>query len=235
MALTAGTRLGPYEILAPIGAGGMGEVYRAKDTRLGREVAIKVLPAHLTADAAALNQLEREARAVAALSHPNILAIHDFGEACAILGRASAFRAEAEGDTAVLAVDVALLNVLIRDNTEFAFRLIQVLAERIGHAREEAVAEAVPIEPEPPREGGSQDTRTLGALARAILARRIPGEVPTPVTGKLMDLAAAAQLPIKPAYLCLQELLDRRLVGLVDDQLTVLEPDELASVAQRSS
>ena len=70
----------------------------------------------------------------------------------------------------------------------------------------------------------------LAALARAILARRIPCEVPTPVIGKLMDLAAAAKLSIKPAYLCLQELLDRRLVGLVDDQLTVLEPDELAQL-----
>jgi CRP-like cAMP-binding protein len=158
-----------------------------------------------------------------------------FGEASAILGRASSFRAEAEGDASVLAIDVSLLNTLIRESTEFSFRLIQVLAERIGHAREEAVAEAVPIEPEPPREAASQDAGTLGALARAILARRIPGEVPTPVSGKLMDLAAAAQLPIKPAYLCLQELLDRRLVGLVDDQLTVLEPDELASVAQRTT
>jgi len=158
-----------------------------------------------------------------------------FGEAASILGRPSPFRAEAEGDTSVLAIDVSLLNVLIRENTEFAFRLIQVLAERIGHAREEAVAEAMPLEPEPPREGASQDPRSVAALARAILARRIPGDAPTPVTGKLMDLAAAAKMSIKPAYLCLQELLDRRLVGLVDDQLTVLEPDELASVAQRSS
>ena len=155
-----------------------------------------------------------------------------FGEVASILGRPSAFRAEAEGETSVLAIDVSLLNILIRENTEFAFRLIQVLAERIGHAREEAVAEAVPLEPEASREGSSQDPRLLAALARAILARRIPGEVPTPVIGKLMDLAAAAKLSIKPAYLCLQELLDRRLVGLVDDQLTVLEPDELASVAQ---
>lgn len=158
-----------------------------------------------------------------------------FGEATSILGRPSPFRAEAEGDTSVLAIDVALMNVLIRENPEFAFRLIQVLAERIGHAREEAVAEIVPLEPEPPREGNSQDPRTLAAVARAILERRIPGEAPTPVKGKLMDLAQAAKLSIKPTYLCLQELLDRRLVGLVDDQLTVLEPDELAAVSQRTS
>ncbi len=79
MSLSAGTRLGPYEILAPLGAGGMGEVYRARDSKLEREVAIKVLPPHLTADPDALARFEREAKAVAALSHPNILAIFDFG------------------------------------------------------------------------------------------------------------------------------------------------------------
>ena len=79
MTLPAGTRLGPYEILSPLGAGGMGEVYRARDTRLDRDVAIKVLPQSVAGDAAALARFEREAKAVAALSHPNILAIHDVG------------------------------------------------------------------------------------------------------------------------------------------------------------
>jgi Tol biopolymer transport system component len=79
MPLSAGTRLGPYEILAPLGAGGMGEVYRARDTKLERDVAVKVLPERLTADADSLSRFEREARAVAALSHPNILSIFDFG------------------------------------------------------------------------------------------------------------------------------------------------------------
>ncbi|HMA53064.1 MAG TPA: serine/threonine-protein kinase, partial [Acidobacteriota bacterium] len=78
--LAAGTRLGPYEILAPLGAGGMGEVYRARDTKLGRHVAVKVLPADLTTNPDALSRFEREAHAVAQLSHPNILAIHDFGQ-----------------------------------------------------------------------------------------------------------------------------------------------------------
>jgi serine/threonine protein kinase len=77
--LLPGTRLGPYEITAPLGAGGMGEVYRAHDTRLGRDVAIKILPAHSAGKPEALARFEREARAVAALSHPNILAIHDVG------------------------------------------------------------------------------------------------------------------------------------------------------------
>ena len=79
MTLAAGTKLGPYEILSPLGAGGMGEVYRARDTRLGREVAVKVLPELTAGCAEALARFEREAQAVAALSHPNILAIHDFG------------------------------------------------------------------------------------------------------------------------------------------------------------
>src|SRR6266853_1133205 len=79
MPLRTGTRLGPYEILAAIGAGGMGEVYRARDPRLGRDVAIKVLPEQLSQDPQALARFEREARAVAALSHPNILAIFDVG------------------------------------------------------------------------------------------------------------------------------------------------------------
>ena len=79
MTLSAGTRLGAYEILAPLGAGGMGEVYRARDAKLERDVAVKVLPASVADDAEALSRFEREAKAVAALSHPNILAIFDFG------------------------------------------------------------------------------------------------------------------------------------------------------------
>ena len=80
MALNTGTRLGPYEILAPLGAGGMGEVYRAKDTRLDRTVAVKVLPEHLAADAAGRQRLEREAKAVSALNHPHICVLHDVGQ-----------------------------------------------------------------------------------------------------------------------------------------------------------
>ena len=79
MTLNPGSRIGPYEIVGPLGAGGMGEVYRARDARLGRDVAIKVLPAALASDAERLRRFEIEARAVAALNHPNILSIHDIG------------------------------------------------------------------------------------------------------------------------------------------------------------
>src|SRR5438876_5343007 len=79
MTIAAGTRLGPYEITAAIGAGGMGEVYRARDTRLGRDVAIKVLPSSFSADADRLHRFEQEACAAGALNHPNILIVHDIG------------------------------------------------------------------------------------------------------------------------------------------------------------
>src|SRR5262252_6628767 len=79
MSVKAGSRLGPYEVVAPLGAGGMGEVYRARDTRLGRDVAIKVLPAGLSADPERLKRFEREARSASALSHPNIVTIYEIG------------------------------------------------------------------------------------------------------------------------------------------------------------
>jgi eukaryotic-like serine/threonine-protein kinase len=91
MPLAAGDRLGPYEILAPIGAGGMGEVYRARDSRLGREVAVKVLPEELALDRTRLSRFEQEARAASALNHPNIVTIHEIGR---------------EGETAFIAMEL---------------------------------------------------------------------------------------------------------------------------------
>src|ERR1039457_5019622 len=80
MSLAAGTKLGPYEIVAPLGVGGMGEVFRAKDTRLGRDVALKILPESFAREPDRLRRFEQEARAVATLNHPNILAVFDIGE-----------------------------------------------------------------------------------------------------------------------------------------------------------
>src|SRR6187455_812213 len=79
MSLAPGTHLGRYEIVSPLGAGGMGEVYRARDSRLDRDVAIKILPESVARDPERLARFDREAKAVAALSHPNILALHDAG------------------------------------------------------------------------------------------------------------------------------------------------------------
>src|SRR5258708_12503756 len=79
MPLSAGMMLGPYEIQSPLGAGGMGEVYRALDSRLARTVAIKVLPEHLSKNPEAKERLDREARAISSLSHPNICHLYDVG------------------------------------------------------------------------------------------------------------------------------------------------------------
>src|SRR5712675_1119078 len=79
MSLTSGTTLGPYEIQSPLGAGGMGEVYRAKDTRLDRTVAVKILPSHLSDNPEAKQRFEREARTISSLNHPNICVLHDVG------------------------------------------------------------------------------------------------------------------------------------------------------------
>lgn len=79
MSLAAGARLGPYEVVAPIGAGGMGEVYKARDARLNRDVAIKILPATFSADPERRDRFEREARAVSSLNHANICAVYDVG------------------------------------------------------------------------------------------------------------------------------------------------------------
>jgi Tol biopolymer transport system component len=115
MTLTAGTRLGPYQIVAPLGAGGMGEVYRATDTRLGREVAVKVLPAHLSASSEVRARFEREARAVSSLNHPHICTLHDVGR---------------EGDTDYLVMELVDGETLAERLTRGALPLADVL--RIG-------------------------------------------------------------------------------------------------------
>ena len=81
MSMATGTRLGPYEILAPLGAGGMGEVYRARDTTLGRDVALKMLPASFAGDPERLARFEREAKTLASLNHPHIAQIYGFERA----------------------------------------------------------------------------------------------------------------------------------------------------------
>jgi eukaryotic-like serine/threonine-protein kinase len=84
MPIQVGTTLSSYEILAPLGAGGMGEVYAARDAKLDRRVAVKVLPDEMARDEGFRTRFVREAKALAALSHPNLLAIHDFGEAAGV-------------------------------------------------------------------------------------------------------------------------------------------------------
>jgi TolB-like protein/Flp pilus assembly protein TadD len=128
MTLAAGTRLGPYEVLSPLGAGGMGEVYRARDTRLDREVAVKVLPERLAEDPAALSRFEREAKALAALSHPNVLTILDFGQQDRV---AYAVMELLEGET--LRSRLLRSKMSWRDAAEFGFELADGLAA--AHSR----------------------------------------------------------------------------------------------------
>src|SRR5213075_1152595 len=123
MVLASGTKLGPYEVQAPLGAGGMGEVYRARDTRLDRIVAVKVLPSSFSTDAERLRRFDQEARAVAALNHPNILSVHDIGShngtaymVCELL----------EGETLRERLQGAALSA--RRAVEFAIRIAQGLA-----------------------------------------------------------------------------------------------------------
>jgi Tol biopolymer transport system component len=130
MTLTPGTRLGPYEIVAPLGAGGMGEVYRAKDSRLGREVAIKVLPQHLSANPEVRARFEREARTVSALNHPHICVLHDVGR---------------EGDTDYLVMELVegetLAQRLAKEplSTHEVLKLGVQIAEALGRAHRAGV------------------------------------------------------------------------------------------------
>jgi eukaryotic-like serine/threonine-protein kinase len=112
MALAPGTRLGPYEIVAPLGAGGMGEVYRAKDTRLGREVAVKVLPQHLSSNPEIRARFEREAKTVSSLNHPHICTLHDVGR---------------EGDVDYLVMELVEGETLAQRLTKGALPLADVL------------------------------------------------------------------------------------------------------------
>jgi serine/threonine-protein kinase len=123
MSLKQGAPLGSYQVLAPIGTGGMGEVYRARDTKLKRDVAIKVLPEHLSSSPDALARFEREAQAVAALSHTNILAIHDFGTA---EGLTYAVMELLEGETLRLKLDEGALTT--RKAIDYAIQITRGLA-----------------------------------------------------------------------------------------------------------
>ncbi|MEO8432559.1 MAG: serine/threonine-protein kinase, partial [Acidobacteriota bacterium] len=126
MPLVPGSRLGPYEILAPIGAGGMGEVYRAKDPRLGRDVAIKVLPASFNVDPDRLRRFELEARAAGVLNHPNITAVYDIGtDSSASDGAPYVVQELLEGETLRTAMSGRLSQ---RKTIDYALQIVHGLA-----------------------------------------------------------------------------------------------------------
>src|SRR4030095_10868600 len=123
MSVSAGTKLGPYEILAPIGAGGMGEVYRARDERLKRDVAIKVLPALFSADADRRRRFEQEAQAAGGLNHPNITAVYDLGS---VDGSPYIVTELLEGET--LRARLSRGPVAVRKATDYAIQIAHGLA-----------------------------------------------------------------------------------------------------------
>ena len=123
MTLPAGARLGPYEILSAIGAGGMGEVYRAKDPRLGRDVAIKVLPSSFSSDSDRLKRFEQEARAAGVLNHPNITIVYDVGSH---EGAPYVVQELLEGET--LRADLAAGRFSSRKAIDYAMQIAQGLA-----------------------------------------------------------------------------------------------------------
>ena len=125
MALAAGTKLGPYEILAPLGAGGMGEVYRGRDTKLDREVAIKVLPAAMAQDRGRLARFEREAKVLASLNHPNIAQIYGLEES---------------GDTRALVMELMAGSTLSSPQPiETALHYAKQIAEALEAAHEKGI------------------------------------------------------------------------------------------------
>src|SRR3984957_4248512 len=128
MPLSTGTRLGPYEVLAPIGAGGMGEVYRARDSRLGREVALKILPAAFASDPDRVRRFEQEGRAAAALNHPNIVVVHDVGSQDGVFYVAPEWL---EGET--LRERIAASALPVRKAVEYAIQIARGLAA--AHAK----------------------------------------------------------------------------------------------------
>ncbi len=178
MTISAGTRLGPYEILSPLGAGGMGEVYRAKDTRLGRDVAVKVLPDDVAGDARALARFESEARAVAALSHPNILALFDVGETNGIHYAVSELL---EGET--LRMAMAHGPVPVRK----ALEIVREVAEALAAAHEKGIVHR-DIKPENVflTKDGHAKVLDFG-LARHDISRRDPGDTRSPTLAAISE------------------------------------------------
>ena len=189
MSLAAGTRLGPYEIVAPLGAGGMGEVYRARDTRLEREVAVKVLTEELAGDTEALSRFATESKAVAALSHPNILALFDVGDEGGLRFAVSELL---EGET----LRMAMANGPLPPRR--ALDIAREIAEGLAAAHEKGIVHR-DIKPENVflTKDGHAKILDFG-LARHDVSRRDPGDTRSPtlaaVSGKGVVLGTMAYM-----------------------------------------
>jgi eukaryotic-like serine/threonine-protein kinase len=211
MSLDAGTRLGPYEINGPIGSGGMGDVYRARDTRLGRDVAIKVLPAAMAGDPDRQARFEREARAVASLNHPHICAIYDVGRQAAGSGASIEF----------------LVMELLEGET---------LAERLARRGGRSASSAGPAVATPRPRRGSSSGKASGsdaASAGAARGRALPLDETLRIATQLAEALGAAHRTgivhrdLKPSNV----MLTRTGVKVLDFGLAKLhEPSPAASV-----
>jgi eukaryotic-like serine/threonine-protein kinase len=178
MTIRAGARLGPYEIESPLGAGGMGEVWRARDVRLERAVAVKVLPESFAADAEALGRFEREAKAVATLSHPNILALFDVGETDGVHYAVSELL---EGETLRAALDRGPLPV------RKALEIAREVAEGLAAAHDKGIVHR-DVKPENVFLTRDGHAKVLDfGLARHDAARRDPSDTRSPTLGVVSE------------------------------------------------
>jgi serine/threonine protein kinase len=160
MALSSGARLGPYEILSPLGAGGMGEVYHARDTRLDRDVAIKVLPDALASDPERIARFEREAKTLAALNHPNIAQIHGVEESGSVFALVMEF---VDGDT--LADRIASGPIPLHD----ALLIAKQIADALDAAHDHGIIHR-DLKPANIKVRPDGTVKVLGVLSRGIVS-----------------------------------------------------------------
>ena len=216
MRLSPGTKLGPYEIVAPLGAGGMGEVYRARDARLGRDVAVKVLPEHLITSPDVRTRFEREARAISSLNHPHICTLHDIGR---------------EGDTDYLVMELVEGETLAQRLEKGALPATDLL--RIGTQVADALdrAHRAGIVHRDLKPGNIMITRSGAKLMDFGLARRAAEGGPAgPSSGTGVTIAALTQSPTVASPLTAQGTLVGTFLYMAPEQLEGKEADARSDI-----
>ena len=216
MRFPAGTKLGPYEIIAPLGAGGMGEVYRARDTRLGRDVAVKVLPEHLISNPDVRTRFEREARAISSLNHPHICTLHDVGN---------------EGDTEYLVMELVEGETLAQRLERGALPQADLL--RIGTQVADALdrAHRAGIVHRDLKPGNIMITKSGAKLMDFGLARRAAEGGATGITsGTGVTIAALTQSPTLASPLTAQGTLVGTFLYMAPEQLEGGEADARSDI-----
>ncbi len=215
MALTSGTRLGPYEIVAPLGAGGMGEVYRATDSRLGRDVAIKVLPQHLSANPEVRARFEREAKTISSLNHPNICTLHDVGR---------------EGETDFLVMELVEGETLADKLAKGPLATAEVL--RIGSQVADALdrAHRAGVVHRDLKPGNVMLTKLGAKLMDFGLARASAGTGAGPISGSGMTMGALTNLPTRATPLTAEGAIVGTFQYMSPEQLEGREADARSDI-----